>query len=79
MKELVTNVNIDAAPAGITMQAMDASHVALCSLLLKEDGFEEYRSDRPITMGLSIANLSKILKCASNEDVITIRAEEDPS
>lgn len=58
---------------------MDASHVALCSLILKEDGFSEYRSDRPITMGLSIANLSKILKCAGNDDIITIKAEEDPT
>jgi hypothetical protein len=29
--------------------------------------------------GLSIENLSKILKCAGNDDIITLQAEEEPS
>ncbi len=48
---------------------MDSSHVALVALELNEKGFQKYRCDRNLTMGLSIENLSKILKCAGNDDV----------
>lgn len=57
---------------------MDASHVSLCHLSLKSDGFEHYRCDRNISLGLNLGNLSKLLKCAGNEDIITLRAEDEP-
>ncbi len=79
IKDLVKNVNIDANSSGLSMQAMDSSHVALVSLTLKEDGFANYRCDRPLTLGLSIENLHKILKCAGSDDVLTLSAEEEPS
>lgn len=80
IKDLVKNVNIDASGSGLSMQAMDSSHVALVSLLLQENGFTPFRCDRPLTLGLSIENLSKILKVAGSDDVITMKAEdEEPS
>jgi proliferating cell nuclear antigen PCNA len=69
IKELVKNVNLDMNGSGISLQAMDSSHVALVALQLNEAGFKRYRCDRNLTMGLSIENLSKILKCAGNDDV----------
>ena len=77
IKDLVTDVNIDVTPAGMSLQAMDSSHVALVSLTLGQNGFEAYRADRPMTLGVSIANLSKVLKLAGNEDRIILRADED--
>ena len=79
IKELVTSVNIDVNPSGISVQAMDSSHVALVSLTLKEDGFQNFRCDRAMTLGLNITNLAKIMKCAGNDDIITLKAEEEPS
>jgi len=32
IKDLVTDVNLDATPTGISLQAMDSSHVALVNL-----------------------------------------------
>lgn len=32
IKDLVTDVNIDVSPQGLSIQAMDSSHVALVSL-----------------------------------------------
>jgi proliferating cell nuclear antigen len=77
IKDLVTDVNIDATPSGLSIQAMDSSHVALVSLTLGGNGFESYRADRPMTLGVSIANLAKVLKLAGNEDRIILRAEEE--
>ena len=58
---------------------MDSSHVALVSLTLGSMGFEEYRADRAMTLGISVTNLAKVLKLASNDDKITLRAEEEGS
>ena len=79
IKDLVTDVNIDATPSGLSLQAMDSSHVALVSLTLASSGFEQYRADRPMTLGVSITNLAKVLKLAGNEDKIILKAEEDAS
>jgi len=32
-----------------------------------------------MTLGVSIENLAKILKCASSDDIITLQAEEEPT
>ena len=43
MKDLVTQANFDCSSTGISLQAMDNSHVALVALLMRQDGFEHYR------------------------------------
>ena len=79
IKDLVTDINLDITSTGISLQAMDSSHVALVTLNLSSDGFEEYRCDKQMTLGVSVTNLSKIMKCGGNDDSITLSAEEDPS
>ena len=59
-------------------QAMDASHVSLCSLTLRESGFDHFRCDRNLSLGLNLGNLAKILKCAGNDDSVTLKAEDEP-
>ncbi|CAG9318330.1 unnamed protein product [Blepharisma stoltei] len=61
----------------MTIQAMDASHVALVVLSLRSEKFEEYRCDRPQTLGISIGNLSKLVKVAGNDDSISLRADDE--
>merc|ERR1711990_983280 len=77
VKDLVTEANFDCSASGIALQAMDSSHVSLVAMQLKADGFEHYRCDRDMSIGMNMASLSKILKCANNDDVITIKAEDD--
>jgi len=77
IKDLVDNANFECTAAGIALQAMDSSHVSLVSLLLRQDGFDHYRCDRSLTLGINIASMTKILKCASNDDTVTIRADDN--
>jgi proliferating cell nuclear antigen len=77
IKELVTEVNIEVTAEAISLQAMDASHVALVALVLRASEFEEYRCDHPQTLGISITNLAKLLKIAGNDDSIILRAEDE--
>ncbi|CAH3151835.1 unnamed protein product [Porites evermanni] len=76
IKDLVPHANWDCSDNGISVQAMDSSHVSLVSLSLSHDGFEPFRCDRNITLGMDTPTLSKVLKCASNDDSITIKAED---
>ncbi|KYQ91070.1 proliferating cell nuclear antigen [Tieghemostelium lacteum] len=74
---LVETANFDCSPSGISLQAMDASHVTLINLILRNDGFESYNCDRSLSLGLSLVSLAKILKCAGNDDVLTLKARDE--
>jgi len=76
IKDLVTEANFDCSQSGITLQAMDSSHVSLVALHLKHDGFNHFRADRNISLGINLGSMSKILKCAGNDDIITLKAED---
>lgn len=51
---------------------MDSSHVALVSLNLSVDGFETFRADTNMVLGVSIQNLAKVMRLADNNDSITL-------
>ena len=55
---------------------MDNSHVALVSLQLNAAAFQPYRCDRNMSLGMSLTSLTKIVKCAQSDDVVTLRADE---
>ena len=54
LKELVKMVNIEVTTKGLSIQAMDSSHVALVALLPKEKAFSHYPCHKPLTLGLTI-------------------------
>lgn len=56
---------------------MDSSHVSLCAVLLKSEGFDFYRCDKPFALGVNTPNLAKILKCAANDDIVVLKCEEE--
>ncbi|KAG5253781.1 proliferating cell nuclear antigen family protein [Salix suchowensis] len=76
IKDLVNDANFDCSSSGFSLQAMDSSHVALVALLLRSEGFEHYRCDRNMSMGMNLGNMSKMLKCAGNDDIITIKGDD---
>ena len=76
IRELVNDANFDCSGTGFSLQAMDSSHVALVALLLRAEGFEHYRCDRNLSMGMNLNNMAKMLRCAGNEDIITIKADD---
>eukprot|EP01025_Chloroclados_australasicus_P062279 TRINITY_DN81783_c0_g1_i1.p1 TRINITY_DN81783_c0_g1~~TRINITY_DN81783_c0_g1_i1.p1 ORF type:complete len:281 (-),score=33.22 TRINITY_DN81783_c0_g1_i1:73-915(-) len=77
IKDLVTDANFECTENEFTLQAMDSSHVSLVSLKLERDGFEHYRCDKAITMGVNLERMAKILKCAGSDDIITMSAQEE--
>ncbi len=76
VKELVNDANFDCTDKGISLQAMDNAHVALVTFLLRSEGFENYRCDRSLSLGINVSSLSKVIRCAANDDILTLKAAE---
>ena len=79
LKNLISDINLEISSMGISLQAMDSSHVALLTLNLFSEGFESFRCDKPMTLGVSISNLAKVLRYGGNEDSLILSCEDDPS
>ncbi|KAK0552650.1 proliferating cell nuclear antigen [Tilletia horrida] len=77
VRDLITDANFDCNEDGIRLQAMDNSHVALTAIELRAEGFQPYRCDRPMSIGVSLANLTKVVKTGGNDDTLTIRKDDD--
>nr|BAB28436.1 unnamed protein product [Mus musculus] len=77
LKDLINEACWDVSSGGVNLQSMDSSHVSLVQLTLRSEGFDTYRCDRNLAMGVNLTSMSKILKCAGNEDIITLRAEDN--
>lgn len=76
LKDLLNEATWDCADTGIQLQAMDNSHVSLVSVSLRADGFDKYRCDRTLSMGMNLSSMAKILRCAANDDIITLKAQD---
>uniref|UniRef100_A0A6M2DJV6 DNA sliding clamp PCNA n=1 Tax=Xenopsylla cheopis TaxID=163159 RepID=A0A6M2DJV6_XENCH len=77
IKDLLNEATFDCSDSGIQLQAMDNSHVSLVSMTLRADGFDKFRCDRNLSMGMNLGSMSKILKCANNEDTVTMKAQDN--
>jgi proliferating cell nuclear antigen len=77
IRELVKDANLDCDENGVSMQAMDSSHVSLCALALNSNAFDHYRCDKALALGVNTENLHKLLKCSGNDDIVTLKSEED--
>lgn len=77
VKDLVNEASWDCSQNGMSLQAMDTSHVSLVAAQLKAEAFDKFRCDKPLMLGMNLPNLSKFLKCAGNDDTITIRATDE--
>ena len=60
IKDLLNEATWDCNSTGMSLQAMDSSHVSLVSLSLRSDGFDTYRCDRNISMGINLARCAAL-------------------
>lgn len=69
--------NIRFTPDGMSMLAMDATQTLIVNLQLYANRFEVYHCARPITVGVSIINLLKIVNTVGNLHTLTIYMNHD--
>merc|ERR1719204_380334 len=73
ISDLVTDANFDCREQGMSLQAMDSSHVSLVSMLLRCEGFDPWRCDRSCQLGIHLEHMMKLLKCMASKDSIEMR------
>jgi proliferating cell nuclear antigen len=77
IKDLVTDCNLDCSAEEISIQSMDSAHVSLVSVSLSSAAFDHFRCDRPNQLGINTVNLAKIFKMLNNDDMLTLKAEDN--
>lgn len=55
---------------------MDSAHVALVHLLLKSSGFESFKCEKTVTLGINMGILSKMLKCIDSDSSLILKTHE---
>lgn len=68
----------ECSESGLSLQAMDTAHVAFVTLELGAEAFSRFHCDRNFSMGMNLAAMAKVLGCASSDDIVTMKAKEDP-
>eukprot|EP01012_Entosiphon_sulcatum_P021310 TRINITY_DN26106_c0_g1_i1.p2 TRINITY_DN26106_c0_g1~~TRINITY_DN26106_c0_g1_i1.p2 ORF type:complete len:146 (-),score=24.29 TRINITY_DN26106_c0_g1_i1:61-498(-) len=78
IKDLVNEVNLECCASGIHLRAMDPSHVSVVTLQLRANGFESYRCDRNVSLGIDLASAAnKLLEFSGDDgDSITLRCQD---
>jgi proliferating cell nuclear antigen len=78
-KDIVLEAPFDFTQDGISLQAMDASHVALVSLHLETGLFDTFKCDVNVHLGLSMKHMASALKCAGTTDSCLISYDDKNS
>jgi proliferating cell nuclear antigen len=66
----------DWSSTGLQIQTIDRFHVSLVSVSLRANGFDKFKCNHDLHTGFDHQILSNILKCAGDDDTITINAED---
>ncbi|MEM2890014.1 MAG: proliferating cell nuclear antigen (pcna) [Candidatus Hadarchaeum sp.] len=61
---------------GVKMKAMDPSHVALVDFELPAAAFSEYAVKQPVTLGINLTEMDKILSRAKADDELILELDE---
>ena len=79
LKELIIEGMWIATSTGLSLEALDSTHVSLVFVQLFSSAFDKFECDKDVSMGIRIPSMSKLLKCANNDDIVTIRATDMPT
>jgi len=70
IREVASDVNVECSPTGMSLQAMDSSHVSLVSMLLRSEGFEPWELEETCQLGINLEYLFRLLRCMRAKDSV---------
>jgi hypothetical protein len=74
LKELLIDTNIQWDKDGLKIIDLDNTRVVMIHLRI-HDKFEDYVCEEPITMGVNLTNLNKLMKTVDNSDTLSFYLE----
>ena len=72
LRYLLTEGNLECNADGIKLLSMDPSRSVLVHLNLQVDGFESYKCEQPLVLGLNLEDFFKIIKNMENSDTLRL-------
>mgnify|MGYP003338601772 FL=1 len=72
LRDLLTEGNLECNEDGIKLLSMDPSRSVLVHLNLQVDGFESYKCEQPLVLGLNLEDFFKIIKNMENSDTLRL-------
>lgn len=76
ISDLVDDANFTLTSEGLSMEAMDSSHVCLVVLDVKQAYFESFAVQTPDVFGIKLGVLKRVLECSSGKTTLS-REDED--
>ncbi|MEM0212400.1 MAG: proliferating cell nuclear antigen (pcna) [Candidatus Methanomethylicia archaeon] len=77
ISELIDEANFVATTNGISLRAMDPSHVAMVEVELPSSFFDEYECSETMNIGVNLDEFMKILRRGSSSDKLEIEVSSD--
>lgn len=73
LKDIINDVNVYFTDKGVSIVTLDTARVTLVQMNLAHDNFEEYECSAPVTAGLNMTNMYKLLKSVGGQDTLSIQ------
>ncbi len=77
IKEIAREATMQCNAQGITISAISTSQTVYVKLDMRVDGFDRYKCDDAMALGMSLVNLCTVLKIAGDDDWLDLKADED--
>ena len=75
LKDIINDVNVYFTSKGVQILTLDTARVTLVHLFMAAENFEEYECLEPVTAGMNMANMFKLLKSVSGQDILSARID----
>lgn len=77
LKDLLTEGNLECNSEGIKLLSIDSGRTVLIHMKLFKDGFEDYKCEQPVILGVNLEHSFKIIKNIENSDVLRLFVAKD--
>lgn len=76
LTDLCSDILLKVDHEGVSFQGMDASHISMSFLRMNKCDFDLFQVQNPVSLGLSVTNLNRILKLVQGKDQIIFHYDE---
>lgn len=76
LKDVIHETTLTFDERGMSVTTMDIKREVCIHVILEKDKFETFQFDQPVSLGINVLNVHKLVKSVSTHDSITIQVDE---
>jgi len=77
IKDIIPDINLHVTKNNLKILQSDVGRTILAHLILDADKFDSYHCKEPLTIGINLQNLNKLIKSVSSNDMIALYVKND--